>query len=59
MSKALIIVDTQNDFCEGGSLAVRNSAEIFPYINKLKKMDTFSHILITRDWHPPQHISFA
>ena len=60
MSKVLIIVDVQNDFCQGGSLAVPGSLEIIPVINRLKKNDSFfSHILLTKDWHPLQHVSFA
>ena len=59
MSRALIIVDPQNDFCEGGALAVPNSREIFAYINALKKKEFFDHIIITKDWHPKDHVSFA
>jgi len=59
MAKVLVIVDPQNDFCEGGSLAVRGSNEIFTYINSLKNQEMFQHVIITRDWHPQGHISFA
>lgn len=59
MSKALIIIDVQNDFCEGGSLAIHNSNEIFPIINHLKKKKIFDHVFLSRDWHPAQHVSFA
>lgn len=59
MSKALIIVDLQNDFCEGGSLAVRGANEMIPLINTLKKDPRFSHVFITQDWHPRNHVSFA
>jgi nicotinamidase-related amidase len=60
MSRALLIVDVQNDFCEGGSLGVSHSSEIFPYINTLKQhKEFFSHIVVTQDWHPQEHISFA
>ncbi len=59
MSKALIIVDVQNDFCEGGPLAVRGSNSMIPLINKLKKDPAFSHIILTQDWHPAKHVSFA
>lgn len=60
MSKALIIVDLQNDFCERGSLSVPGSSEIFAPINALKKRrDLFSKIILTRDWHPLNHVSFA
>jgi nicotinamidase/pyrazinamidase len=59
MSKILIIVDVQNDFCENGSLAVRGSNEIFPLINTLKKSALFSQVILTMDWHPQSHVSFA
>lgn len=60
MSRILIIVDVQNDFCEGGSLAVPESNQIFKYINALKKRKTFfDRVIFTRDWHPPKHVSFA
>lgn len=50
--KALIIVDVQNDFCEGGSLEVKNSNAIFPFINHLIKEEDFEKIYVTKDWHP-------
>ena len=53
---ALIIVDMQNDFLEGGSLAVQNSNQIIQGINKLKIH--FKHIILTQDHHPANHISF-
>jgi nicotinamidase/pyrazinamidase len=59
MSKILIVVDVQNDFCENGSLAVRGSNEIFPFINALKKSPLFSQVILTLDWHPESHVSFA
>jgi nicotinamidase/pyrazinamidase len=60
MRRVLIIVDVQNDFCEGGSLPVPKSLEIIPKINNLKKLHSFfSHVLITKDWHPLGHVSFA
>ena len=52
MSKALIIVDPQNDFCEGGSLGVKDSNNIFPVINRLREEKNFHHVFITLDWHP-------
>lgn len=55
--RALIIVDVQNDFLPGGSLAVSNGDEIIPVINQL--YDKFEHIIITQDWHPAGHMSFA
>ena len=60
MTKGLIIVDVQNDFCEGGSLAVPRSLEIIPLINFLKKQKHFfSHVFLSKDWHPEDHVSFA
>lgn len=54
---ALIMVDLQNDFCQGGSLAVPGSEEIIPYANRLQ--DYFDLVIATQDWHPPNHTSFA
>ena len=60
MKPALIIVDLQNDFCPGGSLAVPEGDEIVPAVNGL--IDRFiqadNPIFATRDWHPQGHISF-
>lgn len=53
---ALIIVDPQNDFCPGGSLAVPHGDEIFQTINAV--MPSFRHVLATQDWHPPEHKHF-
>ncbi len=53
----LIVVDLQNDFCPGGSLAVPKGDEVVPVINRLA--GRFSHVLLTQDWHPPGHQSFA
>ena len=47
---ALIIVDVQNDFCEGGSLEVKNASEIIPVINKLKTNPFFHKVFLTADW---------
>ncbi|TVQ13384.1 MAG: bifunctional nicotinamidase/pyrazinamidase [Balneolaceae bacterium] len=55
--KALLIVDIQNDFCPGGALAVPDGDKIIPVVNRLSKQ--FDHILITQDWHPGGHHSFA
>ena len=52
MTTALIIVDPQNDFCEGGPLGVGGSKEIFPIINNLKKSTAFQKVFMTMDWHP-------
>lgn len=56
---ALLIIDPQNDFCEGGALAVPNASKIFPTINKLKNKKNYDHIIITQDYHPPDHCSFV
>ena len=50
----------QNDFCEPlGSLAVGGSLSIIPLINLLREMSCFDLIVRTRDWHPPDHVSFG
>jgi len=59
MKKALIIVDIQNDFCEGGALAVPNADDIIPYINMLTHENEYDEIILTQDWHPADHKSFA
>jgi len=53
----LIVVDLQNDFCPGGALAVPEGDRIVPLINRLGQH--FRHIVMTQDWHPPGHQSFA
>lgn len=59
-NNALIIVDVQNDFCPGGSLAVPRGDEIVPVINKLIQQfrEKDQLIVATRDWHPEKHCSF-
>ena len=59
MSRALVIVDFQNDFCPGGALAVAGGDEIAERINALAASGRFDLVLATRDWHPPDHSSFA
>ncbi len=54
---ALIIVDLQNDFLPGGALAVPHGDEVIPIANELQKR--FELVLATKDWHPPDHGSFA
>src|SRR6202789_1760238 len=54
---ALLVIDVQNDFMPGGSLAIKDGDLIVPLINTLAKK--FDHVILTQDWHPPQHISFA
>lgn len=54
---ALIVVDVQNGFTSGGNLAVANAEQIIPSINHLAQH--FDNVIITQDWHPENHISFA
>jgi nicotinamidase/pyrazinamidase len=54
---ALIVIDVQNDFCDGGALAVSGGGDIVPGINRL--MDDFGAVVLTQDWHPAGHSSFA
>lgn len=54
---ALIVVDVQNDFCPGGALAVSDGDRVVPVINALTPR--FGQVVFTRDWHPPEHCSFA
>lgn len=56
-SEALIVIDVQLDFCPGGALAVTDGDAIIPRINAL--MDDFRTIVLTQDWHPASHSSFA
>ena len=53
----LLIVDVQNDFCPGGALAVPDGDAIVPAVNRLAR--SFAHVILTQDWHPPGHASFA
>jgi nicotinamidase/pyrazinamidase len=53
----LIIVDVQNDFCPGGALAVADGDAVVTVANAL--MAHFDHVVLTQDWHPPGHSSFA
>ncbi len=57
MLDALLIIDVQNDFCPRGALAVTDGDAIVPVINTLQ--DTFETVLLTQDWHPADHRSFA
>jgi nicotinamidase/pyrazinamidase len=57
MTKALIVIDVQNDFCPGGALAVDGGDQIVPGINAL--MTEFDAVVLTQDWHPAGHSSFA
>jgi len=56
-SDVLLVIDVQNDFCPGGKLAVPYGDEVVPVINRLAKR--FKHVILTQDWHPPGHESFA
>ncbi|MEM6371983.1 MAG: bifunctional nicotinamidase/pyrazinamidase [Pseudomonadota bacterium] len=57
MTHALIVIDVQNDFCPGGALAVPGGADIVPGINAL--MAEADAVILTQDWHPAGHSSFA
>ena len=54
---ALLVVDVQNDFCPGGALAVADGDAVIEPANRL--IELFDHVLLTQDWHPPGHRSFA
>src|ERR1700736_5482402 len=53
----LLVVDIQNDFCPGGGLAVPRGDEVVPLVNRLAAR--FQHVVLTQDWHPAGHHSFA
>ena len=53
----LLVIDVQNDFCPGGALAVPGGDEILPLVNRL--IEVFDHVVLTQDWHPAGHSSFA
>lgn len=55
--KALVVIDMQYDFCPGGALAVAGGDEIIPAINRL--IAGHDHVILTQDWHPAGHSSFA
>ncbi|NOC46937.1 bifunctional nicotinamidase/pyrazinamidase [Ruegeria sp. HKCCD7559] len=57
MTHALLVIDVQNDFCPGGALAVAEGDEIVAPINAM--MDEFDAVILTQDWHPTGHSSFA
>lgn len=61
MTKALIVVDIQNDFCPAGALAVAGGNDIIPFVNTLIKsyFDKGDIVVATQDWHPEDHGSFA
>jgi nicotinamidase/pyrazinamidase len=55
--RALIVIDVQNDFCPGGALAVAGGDEIVPLVNRM--IADADHVVLTQDWHPAGHSSFA
>ena len=57
MKTALLVIDVQNDFCPAGALEVAGGNEIIPYINK--EMTKYECVVLTQDWHPKGHSSFA
>ena len=56
-ASALVVVDVQNCFVDGGTLPVKGGADVVPVINALAK--SFANIVVTQDWHTPGHASFA
>ena len=57
LARVLLVIDVQNDFCPGGSLAVEEGDQVVPVINRL--MPLFDRVVATQDWHPKDHVSFA
>jgi nicotinamidase/pyrazinamidase len=55
--EVLLVVDMQNDFCPGGALSVPEGDAIIPAVNRLAAQ--FAHVVLTQDWHPTGHLSFA
>lgn len=56
-SDCLLVIDVQNDFMPGGALAVPDGDQVVPVINRLA--EAFTHVVLTQDWHPADHVSFA
>jgi nicotinamidase/pyrazinamidase len=56
-SDVLLVIDVQNDFCPGGALAVPRGDEVVRIVNRLASR--FVNVVLTQDWHPPDHLSFA
>ncbi len=56
-NSVLLVIDVQNDFCPGGALAVNGGSDIVPLVNRLAQ--EFQHVVLTQDWHPVGHSSFA
>ncbi|KND57451.1 Nicotinamidase [Candidatus Burkholderia verschuerenii] len=57
LEDVFLVVDVQNDFMPGGALAVAHGDEVVPVINRVAR--AFSHVVLTQDWHPRTHVSFA
>jgi nicotinamidase/pyrazinamidase len=57
MTTALLVIDVQNDFCPGGKLAVAGGHDIVPLVNQIASQH--QHVILTQDWHPADHSSFA
>jgi nicotinamidase/pyrazinamidase len=57
VTRALILVDLQNDFLPGGALSVPEGDHVIPVANRLQPL--FDHVIASQDWHPPDHGSFA
>jgi nicotinamidase/pyrazinamidase len=53
----LLVIDVQNDFCTGGALAVPGGEEVVPAVNRIAQK--FANVVLTQDWHPDDHVSFA
>ena len=56
---ALLLIDIQNDFCEGGALAVPEGSHVVPLANALRAARPWDLVVLSQDWHPPSHASFA
>ena len=57
VASALLVIDVQNCFLPGGSLAVKDGEQVVPVINRIAK--SFANVVMTQDWHTPGHVSFA
>ena len=57
--KVLLLVDIQNDFCPGGSLAVPEGDKVVGVANELIRLGRFDAVIASKDWHPKEHLSFA
>ena len=53
----LVVIDVQNDFCSGGALAVPDGEKVVPAVNRIAQK--FRNVVLTQDWHPRDHVSFA